>query len=117
MFYTDGSDRVQHVNRIDAGEYVPPATEADPFAPFADSTAKHPLSTELASAAPSPFPFFLAPFRAEEFERRERDLCDLNGFSPSASRKARKDASRSRSGTAQGKRRRIMHTWYDWSSK
>ena len=110
MFCTDGSDRAQHVNKIHAGEYTPPAAEVNPFGPFADGTAKCPLGDEVASAAPSLLVLFLAPFRARGFARRERDLCDSNGFSPSASRKARKDASRSRSGTAQGKRRRIMHT-------
>lgn len=105
---TDG--QAQHVNKIHVGEYTPPAAEANPFALFADGMAKWPLGAEVASAAPSPLALFLAPFRARRFERRERDLCDSNGFSPSASRKARKDVSRSRSGTAQGKRRRIMHT-------
>lgn len=117
MFCNELIGRGSAQNRIHAGEYTPPGAEAvqivaDPFALFADGTVKweNPLGVEVASGVASPFPRFFVPFRTPGFERLERDLCDWNGVSPSASRKARKDASRSRSGTAQGKRRRIMHT-------
>lgn len=106
---TNGSDKIQ---REQDPCYTPPGVEiiADPFALFADGTVK--WEDPAASRAPMRFPDFFLPFRARSgFEWLVCDLCDSKGFSPSASRKARKDASRSRSGTAQGKRRRIMHTY------
>jgi hypothetical protein len=41
-----------------------PAAEANPFALFADGTAKRSFGAKVASAAPSPLALFLAPFRA-----------------------------------------------------